>query len=93
MTWFTVETRYTDDADLLAAVRPAHREYLGRLVSEERVLAGGPLADGSGGFVVFRVGDRAELDDLLLIDPYTTEGVAVDRVVREWNIVVGPWAG
>jgi uncharacterized protein YciI len=88
MAWFTVETRY-GDRDKLAAARPRHREYLLRLVEEGKVVAGGPWADDSAGFAIYRVEDRAELDRLLAEDPYTTEGVAADRVIHGWKVVVG----
>ncbi|PPK67917.1 YciI family protein [Actinokineospora auranticolor] len=89
MTWFTVDTRYTDDDALLQAARPAHRDFLRAMVDSGQVLAAGPWADGLGGFFVVRVEDRAELDRILAADPYTTGGVAAARVVREWNIVLG----
>lgn len=92
MTWFAVDTRYTDDRALLDAVRPAHRDHVRAMVDAGQVLGGGPWADDTGGFLVFKVADRAELDELLAEDPYTTEGVAVERTVREWKIVLGPWA-
>jgi len=91
-TWFTVDTTYTADRDLLQAARPDHRAYLGGLVEIGRVVAAGPWADDSGGFAVFRVADRAELDGLLAADPYTRRGVAAGRAVREWTIVLGPLA-
>ncbi|WP_436492837.1 YciI family protein [Actinokineospora sp. HUAS TT18] len=93
MTWFTVDTTYIDDADRLAEVRPLHRAYLQTLVETGQVLAAGPWADGTGGFVVFKTLDRSELDRILAADPYTTEGIAAARTVREWTIALGPWAG
>ncbi|WP_026423461.1 YciI family protein [Actinokineospora inagensis] len=89
MTWFTVDTRYVEDADLLAAVRPQHRDYLQSMVETGQVLAAGPWADDSGGFLVIKAADRAELDALLAVDPYTVDGVAAERVIREWKIVLG----
>lgn len=93
MTWFTVDTTYIDDADRLAEVRPSHRAYLQELVETGHVLAGGPWADGTGGFFVVKVADREELDKILAVDPYTTEGIAAARVIREWTIALGPFAG
>ncbi|MGH3759553.1 YciI family protein [Actinophytocola sp.] len=92
MAWFTVETTYTDDREKLAAARPRHRDYLGRLVDEGTVTAAGPWADDSAGFAIYRVADRAELDRLLDADPYTTGGVAESRVIHEWRPVLGQWA-
>jgi uncharacterized protein YciI len=92
MACYTVETRYTDDRDKLLATRPAHRAYLRELADRGQVLAGGPFADDSAGFAVYRVSDAAELDKLLAADPYTVEGCAAHRIVREWTITLGPWA-
>jgi uncharacterized protein YciI len=92
MTWFTVETTYIDDRERLADARPRHRDYLRGLAEAGKVLAGGPWADDSAGFAVYRVEDAAELDRLLADDPYTTEGIAARRTVHEWKITLGPWA-
>lgn len=92
MAWFTVETTYVDDRDKLLAARPRHRAYLRELADDGRVTGAGPWADDSGGFAVYRVEDRAELDRLLAEDPYTTDGVAAARAVHEWNLVLGAWA-
>lgn len=89
MVWFTVETTYADDREKLAAARPRHREYLRGLVEQGSVAAGGPWADDSGGFAIYQVADRAELDRLLADDPYTTESVAAARTIHEWKLVVG----
>ena len=92
MAWFTVDTTYTDDRALLDAVRPAHREWLAGHVESGSVLGAGPWADDSGGFFIVAADDRAALDELLAKDPYTLEGVAAARVIREWKILLGPWA-
>jgi uncharacterized protein YciI len=92
MTWFTVETRYIADRDRLQAVRPRHREYLQGLAAQGLVLAGGPYTDDKAGFAVYQVADEAELDRLLADDPYTTEGIAEARTIREWRITLGKWA-
>ena len=89
MVWFTVETTYADDRDKLAAARPRHREYLHDLVERRLVAAAGPWADDSAGFAIYQVADRAELDRLLEVDPYTTDGVAAGRTIHEWKVVLG----
>jgi hypothetical protein len=91
MTWFTVDTTYVEDRDKMRQVRPAHRDYLRVLVAEGIVVVAGPWADDSGGFIIFQVRDRVQLDQLLAEDPYTTEGIAADRQVKEWKAVLGSW--
>jgi uncharacterized protein len=92
MTWFTVETRYIEDRGRLLAIRPRHRDYLIGLAERGKVVAGGPWADDTAGFAVYRVADADELDRLLEADPYTTEGIAAERTVHEWKITLGAWA-
>jgi uncharacterized protein YciI len=89
MAWFTVDTTYVHDRDLLRSVRPKHRDYLGELAGTGVVVAAGPWADDSGGFTIFQVAGREALDELLARDPYTTENVAASRDIREWKPVIG----
>ncbi|GAB3437605.1 YciI family protein [Actinophytocola sediminis] len=89
MVWFTVETTYTQDRETLTAARPKHREFLQTLVDQGLVAAAGPWADDSGGFAIYQVADRAELDRLLAEDPYTAAGVAAGRTINEWKVVLG----
>lgn len=91
MAWYAVDTTYTLDRDKLLEVRPRHRDYLRGLADEGIVVAGGPWGDDTGGFAVFQVEDRAQLDRLLADDPYTTEDVAAGREIREWKITLGSW--
>jgi uncharacterized protein len=89
MAWFTVETTYVSDPGKLADSRPRHRAYLQALVEQGKVGAAGPWADDSAGFAIYQVAGRAELDELLAEDPYTTDGVAASRTVNEWKLVLG----
>jgi uncharacterized protein YciI len=91
MAWYTVDTTYIQDAGKLGEVRPVHRDYLRTLVAGGSVLVAGPWADDTGGFVIYQVDDRDHLDRLLADDPYTTEGVAAGRVIKEWKISLGAW--
>lgn len=89
MAWYTVETTYVDDRAKLEDSRPRHRAYLQALVEQGKVSAAGPWADDSAGFAIYQVDDQVELDRLLAEDPYTVDGVAKTRTVREWKIVLG----
>lgn len=89
MAWYTVETTYVDDRAKLEDSRPRHRAYLQALVEQGKVGAAGPWADDSAGFAIYRVENITELDRLLADDPYTVDGVAKARTVREWNVVLG----
>jgi uncharacterized protein YciI len=91
MAWYTVDTTYITDREKLLDVRPRHRDYLRALAEDGIVIAGGPWGDDTGGFAVYQVEDRAQLDQLLADDPYTTEGVSAGREIKEWKITLGAW--
>lgn len=77
-----LELAFSDSSQRLAA-RPAHRDRLVALHAAGRLVLAGPLADDSGELLVFR-GDRAEVSELMAVDPYyTTSGVTVVSL-REW---------
>jgi uncharacterized protein len=72
---------------------PAHRDFLLGHVETGTIAAAGPWGDDLGGVVIASVADRAELDALLALDPYTTGGVVAEQTVREWKPVLGKLAG
>ena len=75
------------DPDKVAETRPRHREYLQRLLSEGRLHASGPWADGTGALLIYEAADEAEVRRLLEADPYTAAGVIADVQIKEWNLV------
>src|SRR5699024_516584 len=86
---YAVQYTYTEDADRVAIYRPEHREPLAELHREGTLLLSGPLGDGPGALLIV-VADSAE-DALAALDgdPFKRERVIVDRVAREWTVVIG----
>ena len=72
---------------------PEHREHLAELLREGTLLLSGPLDDGSEALLIV-VADSAE-DALAKLDgdPFKRERVIVDRVAREWKVVIGELPG
>lgn len=93
MALFAVQYTYTDDADRVAIYRPEHREHLNELHREGTLLLSGPLGGGTGGLLIVTAeseeGALAKLDG----DPFQREGVIIDRVAREWTVVIGEVPG
>ncbi|MEW2501886.1 YciI family protein [Amycolatopsis sp. NPDC047767] len=89
MAWYLVEIRYVQEK--VADVRPRHREWLSQHSAEGRVAVAGPLADGSGGLVLWQAEDEAALEELIGKDPYQLEGVVAKRSIREYKPVLGAW--
>lgn len=91
MAYFVLEYTY-GDLETRARVRPRHLEYMTGLNTEGKVVMAGPVGDGAGAMVVYEAPSEDEVRRLIEGDPYTTEGVAVETSLREWNVVV-PSAG
>ena len=57
---YAVEYRYVTDKDEeMAAVRPSHRAFNGRLADEGRLLAAGPYVGTHDALIVVRAEDEA----------------------------------
>lgn len=88
---FMVELVFGVNRDERLAVRPAHRDYLARLVADGKLVAAGPWANDTGAVVIYDVTDRDELTRILDEDPYTPAGVVAETRIREWTPVLGAW--
>lgn len=91
MAIFAVEYVYDQHAgETMDRVRPEHRAYLGKLAQEGTVVASGPWVEGPpGALLLFRTEDTATLTALLEEDPFAKAGVITERIVRQWNPVIG----
>ncbi|MFT5417342.1 MAG: hypothetical protein ACI915_003679 [Gammaproteobacteria bacterium] len=48
---------------------------------------GGPLADGSGGLVIFVAEDLEEVERMVLSDPAIEDGILI-ATVKKWSRIV-----
>ena len=90
-TTFAVTYVYGGPADVLAARRPEHRQYLGGLVEQGHLLASGPFDDDGapGALLVFAAEDAGVVERLTDEDPLVRHGVVTERTVRPWKVVLG----
>ena len=92
MSIFHVEYVYAPEA---AAVRdehrPAHREFLGALHADGRLLFVGPYTDGSGAALMVVADDEEAARALLAGDPFAAADAIAATTVREWKQVYGPF--
>ncbi|GAA1487173.1 YciI family protein [Brachybacterium fresconis] len=93
MALFAVQYTYTDDADRVAIYRPEHREHLSELHREGTLLLSGPLGGGPGGLLIVTADSEEDALAKLDGDPFKREGVIIDRVAREWTVVIGEVPG
>jgi uncharacterized protein YciI len=60
----------------------AHRAHLAEQYAAGKFVVSGPQVPRSGGVIVARCGDRAEVDAIMQRDPFIREGVASYRVIE-----------
>ncbi len=65
----------------------SHVDYLVSLHEKGKVSMGGPLADGSGGLVIFTAESQEEVESLLLSDPAIADGILA-ATVKKWARVI-----
>lgn len=92
METFAIEYQYDPHSEAIAAIRPRHREFLGALKEEGKLIGSGPYTDGNGGaLIVIRLPKPATIDDATAImdrDPFWVDGAVTKRVVHTWNPVL-----
>ncbi|MFM6980863.1 MAG: YciI family protein [Micrococcales bacterium] len=92
MAVFAVQYYFIEDADLVSAIRPSHREWSGKQLENGSLLASGPFVDFAGALLIFQSSSIEELNQLLDHDPYEIAGVLNERTITQWNPVFGPFS-
>jgi uncharacterized protein len=78
---------YTAVPGRVAALRPAHREYLAQLHADGRLVACGPFTDGCGALYIYEAGSLAAAAEIVAADPYQIGGVFADCRLSPWEII------
>ena len=91
MATFVVEFQYRVDREGRGAAHRAHAAYLRDLADRGVLLLGGPLVEENRGLLVYRVGDRAELQRVLDREPYLLAGLVAETRISEWSPGKGSW--
>jgi uncharacterized protein YciI len=78
---------YIGDAKKVASVRPAHRAFMSNLGEQGRLVAGGPLTDGSGAIFIYEADNLDAAEAIFAKDPYTLAGVVASHTMQAWEIV------
>lgn len=87
---FAVEYHYvTDQDEAMAEVRPRHRAFNAELADRGLLLAAGPFVGTHDALIIVRAEDAASALALLEEDPFQAAGYIAERVVREYNPVIG----
>jgi uncharacterized protein YciI len=78
---------YVSDAEKVASVRPADRAFMSKLGTQGRLVAAGPLCDGSGAIFIYEADNLEVAEAIFAQDPYTVGGVVADHKMHAWEIV------
>lgn len=94
MAHFAVQYTYSDDAAELDRIRPQHRAFLAML-TEGPLLASGPFvaAEQPSALLILRAESAEEVAATLDEDPFWAAGLIAERDIREWNPLIGVFAG
>jgi hypothetical protein len=85
---FAAIIEYTPDQAKVAAVRPAHRQYLTGLRERGQLAASGPFTDDSGALIIYEAPSALEAEKLLQGDPFYANGIFQQYRLRPWNPVM-----
>jgi uncharacterized protein YciI len=88
---FVVNYFYTADESSLAELRPIHRSWMAGPHEDALLLASGPLIDNPGAMLIFKAQSAEQLSALLDNDPFDIAGFIGERVITQWNPVMGSW--
>ena len=92
MAKFVALLEFTDQEALRLKTRPTHREYLRSLFDQGKLAMSGPWVDDTGAMLIYEAADADEAERLRDADPYRAAGVIADARLKEWRVVLGPFA-
>lgn len=73
-----------------APFREAHLALTRQYIDRSELVLGGAYNDpADGAALVFKVEDRAKVEEFVEKDPYVLNGLVTGWRIREWTVVVG----
>lgn len=73
-----------EDAPTRSALLLPHRDWLGALEEQDRLLGAGVYADASGALLIITAESRKALNRVLADDPFSGAGAILSTTVHEW---------
>jgi uncharacterized protein YciI len=83
-----VVLRYLVPIERIEESLERHRAYCRELHHRRKLVASGPLSPRTGGALLLRAVDEAELSTLLSEDPFVKEGL-VEHTIHRWAPAIG----
>jgi uncharacterized protein YciI len=91
MAIYAVQYIYSGEKEVMDGVRTEHRAFLRDLLDRGILLASGPLVDRNAALLIFKAESLTEVAAMLDTDPFEIAGFIGERVIEEWNPIMGPW--
>lgn len=90
MSYFAVHYSYAPAPDELDALRPEHRRFLNSL-TDGPLVASGPYVDAAApsALLILRAESAGAVEEILNEDPFWVAGLISERLVNQWNPVIG----
>ncbi|MCC7508052.1 MAG: GTP cyclohydrolase [Planctomycetes bacterium] len=85
---YVITIEYTKPMPEVEAATAGHRAYLKELFEQGRIIASGPFVPRTGGMLLLRAADAAEVTAVIEADPFHRQQVA-RYDVREWSPTFG----
>jgi uncharacterized protein YciI len=79
---FLVLSTYTGSPEAIARVLPEHRNWVGELYERQIFVLSGRLKPPTGGFMLARGIGRAELESLLVTDPFRRDDLLTHAILE-----------
>ena len=80
-------SHYLKPLNELDTLRPAHLDFLKKLITDKKVLMAGRQNPITGGVIIAKVDSSAEFEKILADDPFLQAGVAEYKII-EFNPAV-----
>ena len=78
-----------DFANKKLPFREQHLRLAQQAYTRGEVVLAGALADPAAALLIFRVNDRAQVENFARQDPYVSNGLVARWEVRPWAVVIG----
>lgn len=79
---FVILLDYLAASEVIDRHLVAHRAHLAEQYAAGRLLVSGPQRPRSGGVIIARCADRAEVEAMMQRDPFIRQGVASYRIIE-----------
>ena len=91
MPFYTLSYRLAEDyLTKREPVRSLHFDHITPYHAAGKLIYGGAFDDpAEGALLIFKVEDKAEVEDFAQRDPYILNGVVTDYHIRLWNVAIG----